>query len=45
VVPVAEFGEGLGMRGKSTAPEETSPPLTAHRPVFPMPHDSREGRE
>jgi NADH-quinone oxidoreductase subunit M len=45
VVPVAEAGEGLGMRGKVTPPEKPSAPLAAHKPTSYMPQVPRKGRE
>ncbi|HEU5407456.1 MAG TPA: NADH-quinone oxidoreductase subunit M, partial [Nitrospira sp.] len=45
VVPVAEAGEGLGIRGKVTTPEKPSAPLAAHKPTSYMPQVPRKGRE
>jgi NADH-quinone oxidoreductase subunit M len=45
VVPVAETGEGVGMRSKATPPEKTSVPQAAHTPISHTPRVSRGGRE
>jgi NADH-quinone oxidoreductase subunit M len=45
VVPVAETGEGVGMRSKATTPEKTSAPQAAHRSISYAPQVSREDHE
>ena len=45
VVPVAETGEGVGMRSKATTPEKTSAPLAAQQSISHTPQVSRGGRE